>query len=104
MIKSVQSRLRDKGINLSVDLLVQAFDGLWSIYGARPLRRAVLFRRYISRTFIENIISRIPLQSRKKVEGTLMLIQWVVEGGWFSDRSRFSKKVITEEIQHTSQD
>jgi hypothetical protein len=28
MIKSVQSRLRDKGINLSVDLLVQAFDGL----------------------------------------------------------------------------
>ena len=45
MIKSVQKRLKEKNINLIVDLAVQAFltdEGYDPIYGARPLRRAIM--------------------------------------------------------------
>ena len=44
MIKQVQKRLKEKGINLIVDLAVQAFltdEGYDPLYGARPLRRTI---------------------------------------------------------------
>jgi len=79
MIKQVQNRLKEKGINLIVELSVQAFltdEGYDPIYGARPLRRAImhhledsLAEQCLSKTLYPNtkIIVR-----RKKVEGTLM--------------------------------
>jgi ATP-dependent Clp protease ATP-binding subunit ClpC len=79
MIKSVQNRLKDKGINLLVDLSVQAFltdEGYDPIYGARPLRRAIM--RYLEDTLAEQCLSKTLYPNtkihvrRKKVEGTLM--------------------------------
>jgi ATP-dependent Clp protease ATP-binding subunit ClpC len=79
MIKSIQSRLRDKGIYLIVDLAVQAFltdEGYDPIYGARPLRRAIM--KYLEDTLAEQCLSKTLytntkiIVSRKKVEGTLM--------------------------------
>jgi len=79
MIKSVQNRLKDKGINLIVDLSVQAFltdEGYDPIYGARPLRRAIM--RYLEDTLAEQCLSKTLYPNtkihvrRKKVEGTLM--------------------------------
>ena len=79
MIKSVQKRLKEKGINLIVDLAVQAFltdEGYDPIYGARPLRRAIM--KYLEDTLAEQCLSKTLypntkiIVSRKKVEGTLM--------------------------------
>jgi ATP-dependent Clp protease ATP-binding subunit ClpC len=79
MIKSVQNRLKDKNINLIVDLSVQAFltdEGYDPIYGARPLRRAIM--KYLEDTLAEQCLSKTLypntkiIVSRKKVEGTLM--------------------------------
>jgi ATP-dependent Clp protease ATP-binding subunit ClpC len=79
MIKSVQNRLKDKGINLIVDLSVQAFltdEGYDPIYGARPLRRAIM--KYLEDTLAEQCLSKTLypntkiIVNRKKVEGTLM--------------------------------
>lgn len=79
MIKSVQNRLKDKGINLLVDLSVQAFltdEGYDPIYGARPLRRAIM--RYLEDTLAEQCLSKTLYPNtkihvrRKKVPGTLM--------------------------------
>jgi ATP-dependent Clp protease ATP-binding subunit ClpC len=79
MIKSVQKRLKDKGINLIVDLSVQAFltdEGYDPIYGARPLRRAIM--KYLEDTLAEQCLSKTLYPNtkihvrRKKVEGTLM--------------------------------
>jgi ATP-dependent Clp protease ATP-binding subunit ClpC len=79
MIKQVQNRLKDKGINLIVDLSVQAFltdEGYDPVYGARPLRRAIM--KYLEDTLAEQCLSKtlypntIIHVSRKKVEGTLM--------------------------------
>jgi ATP-dependent Clp protease ATP-binding subunit ClpC len=79
MIKSVQNRLKEKNINLIVDLSVQAFltdEGYDPIYGARPLRRAIM--KYLEDTLAEQCLSKTLypntkiIVSRKKVEGTLM--------------------------------
>jgi hypothetical protein len=79
MIKSVQKRLKDKGINLIVDLSVQAFltdEGYDPLYGARPLRRAIM--KYLEDTLAEQCLSKTLYPNtkihvrRKKVEGTLM--------------------------------
>jgi ATP-dependent Clp protease ATP-binding subunit ClpC len=79
MIKQVQNRLKDKGINLIVDLSVQAFltdEGYDPLYGARPLRRAIM--KYLEDTLAEQCLSKTLypntkiIVSRKKVEGTLM--------------------------------
>jgi ATP-dependent Clp protease ATP-binding subunit ClpC len=79
MIKSVQNRLKEKGIYLLVDLSVQAFltdEGYDPIYGARPLRRAIM--KYLEDTLAEQCLSKTLYPntkihvSRKKVEGTLM--------------------------------
>ena len=79
MIKSVQNRLKDKGINLIVELSVQAFltdEGYDPIYGARPLRRAIM--KYLEDTLAEQCLSKTLYPNtkiyvrRKKVEGTLM--------------------------------
>jgi len=79
MIKSVQDRLKDKGINLVVELSVQAFltdEGYDPIYGARPLRRAIM--KYLEDTLAEQCLSKTLYPNtkiivrRKKVEGTLM--------------------------------
>lgn len=79
MIKQVQNRLQEKGINLIVDLAVQAFltdEGYDPIYGARPLRRAIM--KYLEDTLAEQCLSKTLypntkiIVSRKKVEGTLM--------------------------------
>ena len=79
MIKSVQKRLKEKDINLIVDLSVQAFltdEGYDPIYGARPLRRAIM--KYLEDTLAEQCLSKTLYPntkihvSRKKVEGTLM--------------------------------
>ena len=79
MIKSVQKRLKEKGINLIVDLAVQAFltdEGYDPIYGARPLRRAIM--KYLEDTLAEQCLSKTLypntkiIISRKKVKGTLL--------------------------------
>nr|ULD16197.1 Clp protease ATP binding subunit [Cylindrotheca closterium] len=79
MIKSVQKRLKEKGIDLIVDLAVQAFltdEGYDPIYGARPLRRAIM--KYLEDTLAEQCLSKTLypntkiIVSRKKVEGTLL--------------------------------
>ena len=79
MIKSVQKRLKEKGINLVVDLAVQAFltdEGYDPVYGARPLRRAIM--KYLEDTLAEQCLSKTLypntkiIVSRKKVEGTLL--------------------------------
>jgi len=79
MIKSVQKRLKEKGINLVVDLAVQAFltdEGYDPIYGARPLRRAIM--KYLEDTLAEQCLSKTLypntkiIVTRKKVEGTLL--------------------------------
>ena len=79
MIKSVQNRLKEKGINLIVELSVQAFltdEGSDPIYGARPLRRAIM--KYLEDTLAEQCLSKTLYPNtkihvrRKKVEGTLM--------------------------------
>jgi ATP-dependent Clp protease ATP-binding subunit ClpC len=79
MIKSVQNRLKEKGINLIVDLSVQAFltdEGYDPMYGARPLRRAIM--KYLEDTLAEQCLSKTLYPNtkiyvrRKKVEGTLM--------------------------------
>jgi len=79
MIKQVQNRLKDKGINLIVDLSVQAFltdEGYDPLYGARPLRRAIM--KYLEDTLAEQCLSKTLypntkiIVSRKKVDGTLM--------------------------------
>ena len=79
MIKQVQNRLKEKGIYLIVDLAVQAFltdEGYDPIYGARPLRRAIM--KYLEDTLAEQCLSKTLypntkiIVSRKKVEGTLL--------------------------------
>ena len=79
MIKQVQDRLKDKGINLIVELSVQAFltdEGYDPLYGARPLRRAIM--KYLEDTLAEQCLSKTLypntkiIVGRKKVEGTLM--------------------------------
>jgi len=79
MIKSVKNRLKEKGIDLIVDLSVQAFltdEGYDPIYGARPLRRAIM--KYLEDTLAEQCLSKTLypntkiIVNRKKVEGTLM--------------------------------
>ena len=79
MIKSVQNRLKDKNINLIVELSVQAFltdEGYDPIYGARPLRRAIM--KYLEDKLAEQCLSETLYPNtkihvrRKKVEGTLM--------------------------------
>jgi ATP-dependent Clp protease ATP-binding subunit ClpC len=79
MIKSVQNRLKDKGINLIVELSVQAFltdEGYDPIYGARPLRRAIM--KHLEDTIAEQCLSKTLYPNtkiyvrRKKVEGKLM--------------------------------
>ena len=79
MIQSVQKRLKEKGINLIVDLSVQAFltdEGYDPIYGARPLRRAIM--KYLEDTLAEQCLAKTLYPNtkiyvrRKKVEGTLM--------------------------------
>merc|ERR1712183_432835 len=79
MIKQVKTRLKEKDINLVVELAVQAFltdEGYDPIYGARPLRRAIM--KYLEDTLAEQCLSK-PLYpntkiyvSRKKVPGTLL--------------------------------
>ena len=78
-IKSVQKRLKEKGINLIVDLAVQAFltdEGYDPLYGARPLRRAIM--KYLEDTLAEQCLSKTLypntkiIVTRKKVEGTLL--------------------------------
>ena len=79
MIKSVQKRLKEKGINLIIDLAVQAFltdEGYDPIYGARPLRRAIM--KYLEDTLAEQCLSKTLypntkiIVNRKKVKGTLL--------------------------------
>jgi ATP-dependent Clp protease ATP-binding subunit ClpC len=79
MIKQVQKRLKEKGINLIVDLAVQAFltdEGYDPLYGARPLRRAIM--KYLEDTLAEQCLSKTLypntkiIVTRKKVEGTLL--------------------------------
>jgi ATP-dependent Clp protease ATP-binding subunit ClpC len=79
MIGSVQKRLKEKGINLIVELSVQAFltdEGYDPLYGARPLRRAIM--KYLEDTLAAQCLSKTLYPNtkihvrRKKVEGTLM--------------------------------
>ena len=79
MIKQVQKRLKEKGINLIVDSSVQAFltdEGYDPIYGARPLRRAIM--KYLEDTLAEQCLSKNLYPNtkvyvhRKKLEGSLL--------------------------------
>merc|ERR1712194_783987 len=79
MVKQVKTRLKEKGINLVVELSVQAFltdEGYDPIYGARPLRRAIM--KYLEDSLAEQCLSKTLYPNtkiivrRKKVEGTLL--------------------------------
>jgi ATP-dependent Clp protease ATP-binding subunit ClpC len=79
MVKSVKDRLKEKGINLVVELSVQAFltdEGYDPLYGARPLRRAIM--KYLEDSLAEQCLSKTLYPNtkiivrRKKVEGTLL--------------------------------
>ena len=79
MVKQVQNRLKERGINLIVELSVQAFltdEGYDPLYGARPLRRAIM--KYLEDTLAEQCLSKTLYPNtkiivrRKKVEGTLL--------------------------------
>jgi ATP-dependent Clp protease ATP-binding subunit ClpC len=79
MIKSVQKRLKDKDIDLIVDTSVRALltdEGYDPLYGARPLRRAIM--RYLEDTLAEKCLSETLYPRtkiyvrRKKVEGSLI--------------------------------
>lgn len=79
MIKQVQDRLEEKSIKLVVDLAVQAFltdEGYDPIYGARPLRRAIM--NYLEDTLAEQCLAKTLytntklIVTRKKVPGTLL--------------------------------
>merc|ERR1712151_1446637 len=79
MIKQVQNRLKEKEIELIVDQSVKAFltdEGYDPIYGARPLRRAIM--KYLEDTLAEQCVSKILYPNtkiyvnRKRVDGTLM--------------------------------
>jgi ATP-dependent Clp protease ATP-binding subunit ClpC len=79
MIKSVQKRLKDKDIDLIVDTSVRALltdEGYDPLYGARPLRRAIM--RYLEDTLAEKCLSETLYPKtkiyvrRKKVEGSLI--------------------------------
>merc|ERR1712176_389925 len=79
MIKQVKKRLKEKDINLVVELAVQAFltdEGYDPIYGARPLRRAIM--KYLEDSLAEQCLSKTLYPNtkiivrRKKVEGTLL--------------------------------
>jgi ATP-dependent Clp protease ATP-binding subunit ClpC len=66
MIKQVQNRLKEKGINLIVELSVQAFltdEGYDPIYGARPLRRAIM--KYLEDTLLNNVYQKLYIQIQK---------------------------------------
>ena len=78
MIKQLQDRLAEKGIYLVVDLSVRAFltdEGYDPIYGARPLRRAIM--SYLEDTLAEQCLAKTLypntklLVNRKKVPGSL---------------------------------
>ena len=79
MVKSVKDRLKEKNINLVVELSVQAFltdEGYDPLYGARPLRRAIM--KYLEDSLAEQCLSKTLYPNtkiivrRKKVEGTLL--------------------------------
>ena len=82
LVKQVQNRLKEKGINLIVDLSVHSLlteEGYDPLYGARPLRRAIM--SYLEDTLAEKCLSQTLypntkiLVSRKKVG----LIDWLNE-------------------------
>jgi hypothetical protein len=77
LVKQVENRLKDKGIDLVVDISVKALltdEGYDPLYGARPLRRAIM--RYLEDTLAEECLSKTLypktriLVSRRKVEGS----------------------------------
>ena len=79
MIKQVQNRLKEKDINLLIEPSVQAFltdEGYDPIYGARPLRRAIM--KYLEDTLAEQCLSKTLYPNtkiivrRKKVEGAVL--------------------------------
>ena len=79
MVQQVKDRLKEKGINLVVELSVQAFltdEGYDPLYGARPLRRAIM--KYLEDSLAEQCLSKTLYPNtkiivrRKKVEGTLL--------------------------------
>merc|ERR1711865_498786 len=59
MVKQVKDRLKEKGINLVVEMGVQAFltnEGYDPLYGARPLRRAIM--KYLEDSLAEQCLSK----------------------------------------------
>ena len=79
LIKQLQNRLKEKSINLIVEPAVQAFltdEGYDPIYGARPLRRAIM--KYLEDTLAEQCLSKTLypdtkiIVSRKKIEGSVV--------------------------------
>merc|ERR1711884_749891 len=79
MIKQLENRLRDKEITLVVEESVRALltdEGYDPIYGARPLRRAIM--KYLENDIAEKCLSKTLYPNtkiivrRKKVEGTLL--------------------------------
>lgn len=79
MIKQLENRLKEKSIHLVIEPSVQAFltdEGYDPIYGARPLRRAIM--KYLEDTLAEQCLSKTLYPNtkiivrRKKVEGAVL--------------------------------
>lgn len=79
MINQLQNRLKEKGINLVIEPAVQAFlteQGYDPIYGARPLRRAIM--KYLEDTLAEKCLSKTLypntqiIVSRESIQGPVV--------------------------------
>jgi ATP-dependent Clp protease ATP-binding subunit ClpC len=108
MIKSVQERLKEKNINLMVEMSVQAFlahEGYDPLYGARPLRRAIM--KYLEDTLAEQCLSKTLhpntkiIVRLKRMEKTLM--QYTNELEVEIDFSDVDPSLLEETLGNTEQ-
>ena len=78
MIKSIRKTIKEKNINLIVDLAVQAFltdEGYDPIYGARPLRRAIM--KYLEDTLAEQCLTT-PLYPKTRLIVKRGKQRWII--------------------------
>jgi ATP-dependent Clp protease ATP-binding subunit ClpC len=108
LVKQLQNRLKERGINLIVELSVQAFltdEGYDPLYGARPLRRAIM--TYLEDTLAEQCLSKTLYPNtkiivrRKKMEGTLLTYTNELEVE--IDFSDVDRQLLQDSIEFTPQ-
>jgi len=99
LVKQIQDRLKDKGINLIVDVSVHSLlteEGYDPLYGARPLRRAIM--RYLEDTLAEKCLSQTLYQNTKIIvtRKKVGLVEWLNELEVEIDFSEVDPKLLKE--------